>query len=745
MNVRVYKKIFESPDNGFCVLVFSTDDGTVPEEARDTRHSGLRIHFTGTGYYIPSKEGTELELEGRWEKDKRRGMQFIVEQFAEVLPKTKAGIIAYLSSGLVKGVGTKTARLIVQKFGQQSLDVMEHHPEKLLAIKGITQGKLDAIMESYRKSRIQREIVASLSPYGVSVAKAAKIQKAFGSQSLEILKHDPYRLCEVPGFGFITVDQIARANQCALDDPLRIRGAVAYVLDKESENGNLFLDKDTLADAVQALLNKDCEPPVVTDGDVKLQVNQMVQTGLLNYDRGALYLPRHYEEETAIAAVVARMLTKTPPKPVSENSIEAAQKSLGILLAPAQAEGVSMALSNRISLLTGGPGTGKTTVLRVILQAFQTEIGGSVLLAAPTGRAGRRMAESCGMEAKTLHSALGLIADEENDYANASFILDYDFVIVDESSMVESRIAKELFTRLKSDCRLLLVGDVDQLPPVGPGCVFRDLIASEVVPVTRLDTIYRQAEGSRIALNAKQIKDGSTTLLYGPDFEFLPTSSAKEAGDLVFQAYQSAIQAEGVENVQILSPLRRNGDASVNSINPIVREAVNPHDPMNAELVQGSRVFRVGDKVLQIRNKDEISNGDVGFVRYVKPEREDEDACIGVEFSGGRFAEYTPDTLHLLDLAYAMSIHKSQGSEYSTVIIPVLYAFHVMLKRDIYYTAITRARKKVILIGQKPALFKAIHAVSDPRNTRLSLRVRERMKALGAKTPEQAPEQLKIG
>lgn len=745
MNVRVYRKIFESPDNGFCVLAFSTEDETVPEAARSKHGIGTRIHFTGTGYFIPSKEGTELEIEGKWEKDPKRGLQFVVEQFAEVLPKTKAGIIAYLSSGLVKGIGGKTARLIVQKFGLQTLDVMERHPEKLLAIKGISQNKLDTIMESYRNSRIQREIVASLSPYGVSVSKAAKIQKAFGGNSLEILKNDPFRLCEISGFGFITVDQIAQANHCALNDPLRIRGAVTYVLDEATSSGHLFLLKDTLVDEAMLLLNKGFQEPVVSDMEVKLQVNQMVQSGRLVYDRGALYLERRYEEETAVAAAVARMLAQKAPAPVATQSIQAAQKALSILLSPTQAGGVAMALENHISLLTGGPGTGKTTILRVILQAYQDTVGGRVLLAAPTGRAGRRMAESCGMEAKTLHDALGLIADEENDYANASYMLDYDFVIVDESSMVDSRIAKELFTRLKTGCRLLLVGDADQLPPVGPGCVFRDLIDSGAIPVTRLDTVYRQAEGSRIALNAKLINEGGTDLLYGPDFEFVPASNPAQAAKVIFERYQAEIAREGVENVQILSPLRKNGEASVNSINPIAREAVNPHDPFKGALTHGSRVFRTGDKVLQMRNADDVSNGDVGFVRYVKPEHDDEDAILGVEFSGGRMAEYPPDKMNLLDWAYAMSIHKAQGSECSTVILPVLYAFHIMLKRDIYYTGITRARKKIILVGQKQALFKAIHTMSERRNTRLSLRIRERVASLGEKPAEKAPEQLKIG
>lgn len=746
MRVQVQKTIFENKDNGFCVLVFSTKDKTVPENAQTNKVFGLnsKVEFVGTGYYLPTKKGIELEVDGNWE-DGKKGLQLVIEQFSEVIPKTTAGIIGYLSSGLIKGIGENRARTIVAKFGLKTLEIIENDPAQLLQIKGISQKKLDEIVESYRSSQSLREIVAYVSPFGISVSKAAKIQKEFSGRAMEILEKDPFQLCSISGFGFKTVDQIARATNCGLRDPLRIRGAVLYVLEEELQNGNLFTGADALAGRADFLLNDGFQPPMVAPSEIKQRINLMVQSGELIYEGKALYLPKPYEDEKAIAEAVARLLTMSQPKPVTEAQIAQAQKSLGVMLSPAQCSAVAMALSSNISVLTGGPGTGKTTTLRVVLEAYKQNGGGEVLLTAPTGRAGRRMAESCGEDARTLHSALGLMSDDDyNDNFCRGDSPDADFIIVDETSMVDNLVGAALFTRMKKGARILLVGDADQLPPVGPGCVFKDLIASGLIPVTRLETIYRQAEGSRIALNAHEIKKGGTKLLYGKDFEFVSATSAEAAAKEIYNIYRREAAAEGIENVQILSPYRKSGQAGVNAMNPVVREIANPASSMRLQLQHGPRIFRVGDKVLQVRNKDEISNGDVGFINDICTD-EDKGCSVTVEFTGERVATYGPDNLELLDLAYAMSVHKSQGSEYATVIVPVLFDFYVMLKRDIYYTGITRAKKKVILVGQKQALFKAIHTMSEQRHTRLSQRINLAVKERMAAIPEEPPEQLKIG
>lgn len=743
MRVQVQKTIYENKENGFCVVVFSTKDSSVPEAAQTNKVFGLnpKLEFVGTGYYLPAKKGVELEVDGNWE-DGKKGMQLIIEQFSEVVPKTTAGIIGYLSSGLIKGIGENRARTIVAKFGLKTLDIIENDPSQLLQIKGISQKKLNEIVESYRGSQSLREIVAFVSPFGISVSKAAKIQKEFSGRAMEILENDPFQLCSISGFGFKTVDQIARATNCGLCDPLRIRGAVLYVLEEELGNGNLFFGADALAGRANDLLNDGFQSPIVSLAEIKRQINNMVQADELIYEGKALYLPKPYDEEKTIANVVARLLTIPPPKPISADQIQAAQKSLGVMLSPTQSSGVAMALSNNISILTGGPGTGKTTTLRVVLETYKQNGGGEVLLTAPTGRAGRRMEESCGDYAKTLHSALGLISDD--DYFTTGSSLNADLIIVDETSMVDNFVGAALFSALKTGARILLVGDADQLPPVGPGCVFKDLIACGLIPVTRLDTIYRQAGGSRIALNAHEIKNGGTKLLYGDDFEFVAAKGAEDTAKEIYDIYRRETAAEGIGNVQILAPYRKSGQAGVNAMNPIVREIANPASAIRSQVQHGARIFRVGDKVMQIKNADDVSNGDVGFVTDASTS-EDKGVCVTVEFSGERVATYYEDGLNLLDLAYAMSIHKSQGSEYATVIIPVLFDFYVMLKRDIYYTGITRAKKKVILVGQKQALFKAIHTISEQRHTRLSLRIQLAVKERLAAIPEKPPEQLKIG
>lgn len=746
LRVQVQKTIYENKDNGFCVVVFSTKDPSVPESAQTSKVFGLspKVEFVGTGYYLPVRKGVELEVEGSWE-DGKKGMQLVIEQCTEVVPKTTAGIIGYLSSGLIKGIGPNRARTIVAKFGLKTLDIIENNPAQLLQIKGISQKKLDEIVESYKGSQSLREIVAYVSPFGISVSKATKIQKEFGGRSMEILEKDPFQLCSISGFAFKTVDQIARATNCGLQDPLRIQGAILYVLGEELTNGNLFMGTEKLAERAEFLLNDGFETPMVSLQEVKQRVNYMVQEGELVYEGKALYLPKPYDEEKSIASAVARLLTAPKPEEVTAAQIGEAQRLLGVMLSPTQISGVMMALSNNISILTGGPGTGKTTTLRVVLETYRQVGGGKVLLAAPTGRAGRRMAESCGEDASTLHSALGITSDDNSNenFCSSSFV-DADYIIIDETSMVDNFVGSALFTRLKHGARILLVGDADQLPPVGPGSVFKDLIACGLIPVTRLETIYRQAEGSRIALNAHEIKNGGTKLLYGPDFEFVAATDAEDAAKQIFDIYRREAAAVGIENVQILSPFRKTNSAGVNAMNPIVREIANPASIKRPQVQHGPRIFRVGDKVMQMKNVEEVSNGDVGFVIDVGTS-DDKGNSVTIEFSGKRVVTCYEDGLDMLDFAYAMSIHKSQGSEYATVIVPVLFGFYVMLKRDIYYTGITRAKKKVILVGQKQALFKAIHTPSELRNTRLSLRIKLAVKERLAAIPEKPPEQLKIG
>ena len=719
------RTIFENRDTGFCIASFKTKDEAVPGAARSPYSRGDRlIRFTAVGYHFPSTSAIEVDIDGTWENGKH-GMQMNVLQCTEIIPRTKDGIVAYLSSGLIKGIGEKKAKAIVAAFGLDTIEIMEHDPKRLLEIKGITEKKLEMIEESFGKSRAIREIVSYLAPYGVSVKKCSKIRDEFGVNAMDVLKNSPFELCRISGFGFKTVDDIARKTQCRPDDPLRIKGALRFVLDESMLDGHLYLDKETIRAKAHELLNEGYQNEVVSLQTVHNVLCAMVKEKSIVHDDGALFKPRNYENELETAEAIAGILSEKSTAVDITDELAESQKSLGIMLSPKQAEAVRMCFSGNISIITGGPGTGKTTVLKVILDVYRrVKPKGEVLLTAPTGRAARRMEESTGAPASTLHSALGLVTDEDDTGTlNDTSDLTQDFIITDEFSMVDMALAKELFTRMKPGASILLVGDADQLPSVGAGNVFRELMKCGQIPVTCLDLVFRQANTSRIALNASMMKDSNTNLLFGDDFLFLPGNSEAEAAEIVCREYMKEIAEHGLDRVQILSPFKSRGESCVKKLNDRIREDVNPHEYTKPELKHGSRIFRLGDRVLQTRNMDDISNGDVGFVKSVYI-GEDNDSTITVSFGDGRSHEYGTDELEMLELAYAMTIHKSQGSEYDTVIIPMMSSHYIMLRRNLIYTAITRAKKKVIIVGQKKALYTAINKNDiDGRNTRLAERI----------------------
>ncbi len=719
------KTIYEDRDSGFSIASFKTKDEAVPSAARSTYHHGDKlIRFTAIGYHLPTTSVIEVDMDGTWENGKY-GMQLKVDACTEIIPKTKDGIIAYLSSGLIKGIGEKKAKAIVSAFGMDTLEIMEHEPKRLLEIKGITEKKLEIIEESFGKSRAIREIVSYLAPYGVSVKKCSKIRSEFGVNAMDVLKNSPFELCRISGFGFKTVDDIARKTKCQPNDPLRIRGALRFVLDESMLEGHLYLNKETIRAKAHELLNEGYPSEVVSLQTVHNTLCGMVKDKSIIHDGGALFKPRNYANEVETAEALVEMLSEKSTAVDVTDELAESQKALGIVLSPKQAEAVQMCFSGNISIITGGPGTGKTTVLKVILDVYKrVKPKGTVLLTAPTGRAARRMEESTGQAASTLHSALGLITDEdETGELNDTSMLPQDFIITDEFSMVDMALAKELFTRMKPGASIPLVGDADQLPSVGAGNVFRELIKCGQIPVTYLDLIFRQADTSRIALNASLMKQDDSHLLFGDDFAFIPANSGDEAADIVCTEYLKEIAQCGIDGVQILSPFKSRGEACVKNLNQRIRESVNPHAYTKPELKHGNRVFRLGDRVLQMKNMGDVSNGDVGFVKNIYI-GEDNDSTITVSFGDGRFHEYTTDELDMLELAYAMTIHKSQGSEYNTIIIPMLASYYIMLRRNLIYTAITRAKKKVIIVGEKKAVYMAIHKNDiDGRNTRLAERI----------------------
>lgn len=462
---------------------------------------------------------------------------------------------------------------------------------------------------------------------------------------------------------------------------------------------------------------------MVSEVEVYQELYRMVKEKELYYENNALYPAKLYGFECGAAKTLAKHLVQECVVPINlDTFIAEAQRELGILLSAKQAEGVKKAFTCLVSIITGGPGTGKTTVQRVLLYINEKLGGSNVLLTAPTGRASRRMAESTGRsDAITMHSAMGLTNDEECEAMEE--MLDADFIIADEFTMSDMRLSYEFFSHIRKGARFVLVGDVNQLPSVGPGNVFRELVLCGAIPVTVLDMVFRQAENSRIAVNAHRMQENNAMLDYGSGFEFYPAASAADAAEIVQKLYQETVAENGLDMVQVLTPFRKKGEASVDALNERLWEIINPKAEGKAEIKAGRRSYRVGDRIIHNKNKNDISNGDIGYVTDIYLDEEGTELAR-LAFSDGRSVEYTSDEMDMVEHAYATTVHKSQGSEYPVVILPWLPMFYKMLRRNILYTAVTRAKARVIIVGSKKAIYTAIHNTeSDNRNTRLGERV----------------------
>ena len=596
------RTIFYNPSNKYCIISVKTSDQSVPQQARSAyRHRDNMIRFIAVGYELPQTDKVSMILDGEWENGKH-GVQLQVDKCEEIVPQTKEGVYGYLSSRLIKGVGEKTAALIVNRFGADALRVLENEPERLLEIRGITPDKLEDIKASYAESRCVRDLMILLTPFNVTPVTAMKIYEHFGSRSVDILQKNPYELCQVSGFGFKRVDAIVRKGDLPLNSPMRIHGAVFAALDTgRNEKGHLFLEEDALAKTGVKLLNEN-----ITDGQVKVTpeevdavVQDMILKGEIVSSNGNIYQSNVFVQEDETARKIAEMLAVPPVTLDISESLEYVRKNLGLALSQRQSEAVYMAFRSNLSIITGSPGTGKTTVLRAIIEVFQMLCPkGKILLAAPTGRASRRMAESTGRnDAKTLHSLLGLLGDSEPIQKDKQKEpLDADLIIVDESSMIDMWLARQFFSRVRMGTRVILTGDVDQLQSVGAGDVFRELIDSGLIPVTVLNEIFRQKKGSLIAYNAKRINEANIDLQYGEDFQFVKCQTQEDAADLICRIFCEQVALHGIEKVQILSPFRSEGPASVEQLNAAIRELVNPARDEFADLKVGSHYFRVATK-----------------------------------------------------------------------------------------------------------------------------------------------------
>lgn len=553
-------------------------------------------------------------------------------------------------------------------------------------------------------------------------AKEDMIFQRLEEQTMDIVRNHPYRLCEMVGVGFKTADRIAISMGFDPLSPERVDEGLIFTLTDAELKRHLCMEKHSFLKQCLKLLDTEG----LTEEMLAVRASRMLESGrLASYDR-QVYRAVTARTEQSLAWAVYRMLTyeKAESHVNIDTEISAEEKKQGIQLASEQRHAVTTALTSQLSVITGGPGTGKTLIQRFLLDIYRRKNrGAKIICCAPTGRAARRMEQSTGFPATTIHKALGLLAGEDGDYCEPE-MLDADLIVVDEVSMMDIYLANHLFRSVPHGSQLVLIGDADQLPSVGPGAVLSEIIACGAVPVVRLDRIFRQSYGSRIAANAKLIRHGNLSLEYGEDFQFYDSCDMSTSAQQIETLYLQETAKYGVDNVALLTPYRQKTETGVNALNERLREKLNPQDGEKPEVVYRKRIYRLRDKVMQIKNCEDISNGDIGYITSIT--RDDTDSVLTVDFGDGRIAEYDGSDLEMLDLAYASTIHKSQGSEYKSVIINLQCAHAVMLVRPLVYTAITRAKERVLIVGERRALCIAIKRTdTEQRGTMLSARIKE--------------------
>ncbi len=690
---------------------------------------------TAVGNLLGVQPGESLRLEGQWIHDPKYGRQFKVVSYATVAPSTAQGIERYLGSGMVPGIGKEMAKRLVAAFGLSTLAVIEHEPDRLKEVSGIGPKRRAEIQRAFLEQREAREVMVFLQSYGVTSGLAIKICKRYGQDALRQVREDPYRLAvDVHGIGFLTADRIATALGFAKTAPQRVEAGVLHLLAEAADRGHLFLPAGRLSEEATRLLAIPAAP-VATAFAALAAAEQVVleptteptptQSPAAEPPGHAVYLKALHAAETGLAARL-RALLGQPAVPLqidAERAVAWFEKQEGVALAPAQRDAVRRGLTSKILVVTGGPGTGKTTLVRGIVRILAKK-GRTIGLAAPTGRAAKRLAEATGVPAATIHRLLEFDPRSRRFQRDRERPLACDLLIVDEASMLDTVLAYHLMKAIPNGGRLILVGDVDQLPSVGPGRVLGDLIRSAVVDVVKLELIFRQGAESQIVANAHRIQRGE-----------LPLASRDEAGDffvaergrpeevletlveLVTRRIPARFALDPFEEIQVLSPMNR-GLLGTDNLNQVLREALNPR---GAAVSAAAQSLRIGDKVMQVRNDYELEvwNGDLGRVTGV----DEEGKQVAVEVDG-RTVLYDFTALDELTLAYACTIHKSQGSEYPCVVIPVHSQHHVMLQRNLLYTAVTRARRLAVLVGERRALAVAVgNGRTEERFTRLAERL----------------------
>ena len=689
---------YQNPDNGYSILKVQVKgyDDLVPL----------------VGNLLDTTVGSVLLVEGNWKVDVKYGRQFMVEKWEETMPATLYGIEKYLGSGLIKGVGPKCAKQIVSVFGLDTIAVIEDSPDRLLTVPGIGKKRVGMIKESWERQKEVKNIMLFLQGHGVSTGFAAKIYKAYGNESIGKVKDNPFCLVDdIWGIGFKTADAIAEKLGFGKESVIRCRSGLMYTLNELADEGHTFAVREQLIQMGVALL----EAP---ENAITAALEKMLAEQDLILDADAIYLPPFYYAEIGSASKLGRLIVAPASRELPENiPLAESEKLSGIRYDTVQIEAIRQAAAAKVMVLTGGPGTGKTTVTQGIIAMFRA-FGQEILLAAPTGRAAKRMTEATGLESKTIHRLLEF-KPPEGYQKNEGNPLEGDVLIVDEASMVDIILMNSLLKAIPPHMRLLLVGDIDQLPSVGAGNVLRDIIDSGRVPVVRLTKIFRQAQSNRIVMNAHRINEGKFPDISNgrnTDFFFLeddaPEHTATQIVDLVKRRLPKAYRVP-TSSIQVLTPMQRGVVGAVN-LNRLIQEAVNPTEVL---LRRSGLTYRLNDRVMQIKNNydKEVFNGDIGNIQAVDLENR----TLSVLFDD-RVIEYDVTELDELTLAYATTIHKSQGSEYPIVVMPVLMTHYVMLQRNMLYTGITRAKKLLVLIGSRKALRYSIRNVTvTQRNTKL--------------------------
>ncbi len=711
---QLFPKKGQVSDSGYSVCVYR------PVEKLVNQAGEAIVKFTAVGYYLPTATTIAYELEGEWKKDPKRGVQFYVETFKESVQPTREGILGYLASGQLKGIGPKMAEKIYDAFGNDTLSVLDKEPDKLLEISGISARKLERIKDSYIENRGARDVITLLTPHGITAKRCVKLYKQYGEETVEIIRHHPYRLCEIAGIGFQICDKIAQAMGVDPNSVERVEAGMIYTLMENEISGNTCMEKNNFLDKAQEILRTN-----LMRNQLAWVAGEMCRNKKLVSEGHFVYRPKLYKAEIQLGTLIGSMKNRTSDNCKDlDKEIEEQQKKMGVTFADEQVNAVKMALTNVMSVVTGGPGTGKTLITRAILDIYHRQFPkNEIQCCAPTGRAARRMTESTGYPAQTIHSLLRIKADEDDDNEEKETHgekLECKLVVVDEVSMIDTFIALALIDAIPTNCKIVFVGDADQLPSVGAGAVLSEIIASGRIPVVKLDTVFRQANTSRVAINAQKMRHADTHLEYGDDFRFIKSEDLDESAEVLVNTYLQEVQKYGLDDVALLSPYRQKTVTGVNQLNLVLREKINPASPSKAETSHNKKLFRVGDKIMQTKNNDFASNGDLGYITDIKTC--DGETSIFINFGEGRLVEYDSSELDNIDLGYATTIHKSQGSEYKSVIISLQWAHFIMLNRPLIYTAITRSKKDCIIIGEGRALAMSIKKTEiDKRCTNLAL------------------------